>query len=183
MIRSLLLIQSLAAADSNVSNPEHALRGTGIHIQTQDSPAPIPQQAERFEAVVLHVPSSELKSYLHPRVKTPVLWWCDGPYPDTPPFQSEIEIDGMLCPQMSPAEYKWLLYLAVGHYRQREQLLLKLEERKWIEQAKEIICEIKHMNESEAYEFLRKQAMNERKKIVDVAISIVNVYRLLRKSK
>lgn len=180
MIRSLLLIQPPAANDTN---PAHALLGTGIQVRTQDIPAPIPQQAERYDAVVLNVPPSQLKAYLYPRVKTPVLWWCEDHDPDSPPFQPEIEIDGILCPQMTSSEYKWLLYLAVGHYRQREQLLFKLEERKWIEQAKKIVCEIKHLNEAEAYEFLRKQAMNERKKIADVAISIVNVYQLLRKSK
>ena len=63
--------------------------------------------------------------------------------------------------------------------KEREQLLAKLEERKWIDRAKSILSEVKNIPEAEAYEFLRKQAMNERRRIVDVAVSIVKVYSLL----
>jgi two-component system, response regulator / RNA-binding antiterminator len=54
-----------------------------------------------------------------------------------------------------------------------------LEERKWIDQAKSILCEVKQLTEKEAYHILRKQAMDERRKVADVAASIVKVYRLL----
>ncbi len=50
--------------------------------------------------------------------------------------------------------------LSFNHYfqrsewrQEREQLLSKLEERKWIEQAKRILSEIKKIPEAEAYEF------------------------------
>ncbi len=67
--------------------------------------------------------------------------------------------------------------------QEREQLLSRLEERKWIDQAKSILSEIKGISEAEAYDFPRKQAMNERKRMVDVATSIVKVYQLLRMRK
>lgn len=62
---------------------------------------------------------------------------------------------------------------------EREQLLQRIEERKWIDQAKAVLCEIRGINEAEAYDFLRKQAMNDRKRIGEVAASIVKVYQLI----
>ena len=91
---------------------------------------------------------------------------------------------------MSPLEIHCALLLGVNHYfqrtewqQEREQLLSKLEERKWVDQAKRILCEIKGISEAEAYDFFRKQAMNERKRMVDVATSIVKVYQILQGSK
>lgn len=46
--------------------------------------------------------------------------------------------------------------------------------------AKGILSKTKNISESEAYDLLRKQAMNERKRMVDVATSIVKVYQLLQ---
>lgn len=41
----------------------------------------------------------------------------------------------------------------------------------------------KNISEAEAYDVLRKQAMNERKRMVDVATSIVKVYQILQDQK
>jgi response regulator NasT len=88
---------------------------------------------------------------------------------------------------MSAQDAHASLQLGFQHYmlrrqwaQEREQLLSRLEERKWIDQAKGILSEIKGISEAEAYDFLRKQAMNERKRMVDVATSIVKVYQLLQ---
>ncbi|MNE97898.1 ANTAR domain protein [compost metagenome] len=48
--------------------------------------------------------------------------------------------------------------------------------------AKAILRETRGITESEAYDLLRKQAMNERKRMVDVATSLVKAYELLHKS-
>jgi response regulator NasT len=91
---------------------------------------------------------------------------------------------------MSTSEIRLALELSLYHYRRRlawaqekEVLQKSLEERKWIEQAKGILSELKNIPEAEAYQFLRKQAMSERRKMTDVAKSIVNVYKLLQDSK
>jgi response regulator NasT len=99
-------------------------------------------------------------------------------------------IDGILTPSMRAQEVHWALHFGAKQcferqqwQNERTQLLSRIEERKWIDMAKGILCEIKHISESEAYDLLRKQAMNERKRLVDVATSIVNVYRLLQEQK
>ena len=48
-----------------------------------------------------------------------------------------------------------------------------LEERKVIDRAKGILMKAKNMSEEEAYALLRKTAMNEKKKIAEVAQSVI----------
>lgn len=117
----------------------------------------------------------------------PLVWWCEWSGSLTEAALHDAPIDGIVSPGMSPAEMQYALQLSTAHFRrgrqwalEREQLLSRLEERKVIERAKSILCEIKQISEEEAYAFLRKQAMSERKRLADIAASIVNVYRLLR---
>jgi response regulator NasT len=55
-----------------------------------------------------------------------------------------------------------------------------LEERKVIDRAKGVLMKAKGFTEEEAYALLRKTAMNENKKIVDIAQSVVTAAELLR---
>jgi response regulator NasT len=55
-----------------------------------------------------------------------------------------------------------------------------LEERKVIDRAKGILMKAKNMSEEDAYALLRKTAMNENKKIAEVAQSVVTAAELLR---
>src|SRR5882757_1600024 len=55
-----------------------------------------------------------------------------------------------------------------------------LEERKVIDRAKGILMKAKNFNEEEAYALLRRTAMNEKKKIADVAQSVVTAAELLK---
>lgn len=64
--------------------------------------------------------------------------------------------------------------------RERQQLHSRLEDRKWIDMAKAILCEMRHISESEAYDQLRRKAMDERKRMVDVAKAIVKAHQLLQ---
>ncbi len=139
-------------------------------------------------SVILHVPYAKLKERQMTVIsirKLPILWLCAETR-----IPRELEwgysLDGMLFPHMTPMEIEWTLQWAQRSFNERrrwheekEQLIQRLEERKWVDQAKAILCEIKGINESEAYDFLRKQAMNERKRIGDVAASIVKVYQLI----
>jgi len=55
-----------------------------------------------------------------------------------------------------------------------------LEERKVIDRAKGILMKAKNLTEEEAYTLLRKTAMNEKKKIAEVAQSVITASELLR---
>src|SRR5499425_2474405 len=55
-----------------------------------------------------------------------------------------------------------------------------LEERKVIDRAKGILMKAKNLTEEEAYTLLRKTAMNEKKKIVEIAQSVITAAELLK---
>ncbi|WP_127531952.1 ANTAR domain-containing response regulator [Paenibacillus kobensis] len=140
------------------------------------------------DAVVMAVPYQGMLNWqteLTAMRKTPLFWYCTE---QQLPQQLDwgFSLDGVLFPSMTAAELKHAFQWGQRVHQQRkrwsderDQLLHRIEERKWIDQAKAVLCEIRGINEAEAYDFLRKQAMNERKRIGDVAASIVKVYQLI----
>ncbi|SFV82279.1 Response regulator NasT [hydrothermal vent metagenome] len=55
----------------------------------------------------------------------------------------------------------------------------QLSERKAVEKAKGLLMKHKDINENDAYQSLRKMAMDKNKRIVDVAESVINAFELL----
>lgn len=170
--------------------PESKLRNMGFRVFVTDSPDVLRTALPQVDAALLSVVPSELPDWRQRIVSqrsVPILWWCD--VSTFPGYECKLDLglDGILGPGMSAHEIHGALLLCVNQYfqrtawqQEREQLLAKLEERKWIDQAKRILSEIKGISEAEAYEVLRKQAMNDRKRLADVATSIVKVYQLLQ---
>ena len=63
-----------------------------------------------------------------------------------------------------------------------ERTRTALEERKVIDRAKGILMKAQNLTEEAAYALLRKTAMNENKKIAEVAQSVVTAAELLQMS-
>lgn len=63
--------------------------------------------------------------------------------------------------------------------RELEAARGELEDRKLIDRAKGILMQSRAMNEAEAYALLRKTAMNQNRKIVDIAQSLITAASLL----
>jgi response regulator NasT len=61
-----------------------------------------------------------------------------------------------------------------------ERTKTALEERKVIDRAKGILMKVKSLSEDEAYVLMRSTAMREKKKIVEIAQSIITASELLR---
>ena len=61
-----------------------------------------------------------------------------------------------------------------------EQTKTALEERKVIDRAKGILMKVKNLSEETAYALLRKTAMNENRKIAEVAQSVVTAAELFK---
>ena len=143
------------------------------------------------DAVVIHAPTPQMLrlQYAVTGAKKLPIFWLNSYLNEE--IQRDAEewgyaLDGLLFPSMGLAEMAHALGFGVHSWKQRkrwsdekESLLLRLEERKWIDQAKAVLVEIKGITENEAYDFLRKQAMNERKRIGEVAANIVKVYQLI----
>ena len=82
---------------------------------------------------------------------------------------------------------KTILDTAVGHFntfnKLREELERAnqaLEDRKLIERAKGILMKERGVNESDAYGLLRTAAMNENRRIIDVARGVVSAAGLMK---
>ncbi|WP_325176641.1 ANTAR domain-containing response regulator [Paenibacillus alkalitolerans] len=166
-------------------DPVELFTAAGYRIILQEIKEETHINVRNIDAIILHLPFSALARFTHLQ-SLPTIWWCE----DEPVLHNcniATEIDVILSPGLTVNELHWYVSLASKNYlrrtqwkQEREQLLAKLEDRKWIDRAKSILSEIKHISEAEAYEFLRKQAMNERRRLVDVAVSIVKVYSLLK---
>lgn len=181
-----------ADRDGSGMDPERAITALGFRVQSLQGDQKAKAVVSKCQAVILAVASSCLDEWVT-RVLSwrdwPVIWWC-GEAAVTESCHGGLEVDGVLFPGMTPAQIHWSLMISSSHHlrrtqwqKEREQLLGRLEERKWIERAKAILCEMKQISEADAYEFLRTQAMNERKRVVDVASSIVNVYQWISENK
>jgi len=196
-MRSILVIRvsppPSASSDMIPPTPEKLLGANGYHVQVTSNEKDALRLAGEVDASVLHLPLTEAEHWADclgkAKTGTPLLWWCA---PDTALTSAEVcevgvAFDGMLTPSMAGAEIHWTLHFAARHYmerkqweRERQQLQSRLEDRKWIDMAKAILCEMRHISESEAYDQLRRKAMDERKRMVDVAKAIVKAHQLLQ---
>jgi response regulator NasT len=205
-MRSLLVIDHLRSAAAPAAKsksdipprrhmPDYILENHGYHVIVPDKDGVSAKQVDEADAVVLHVPLNDIQGWgkrLLGRKTLPMLWWCSHAASTLSLAfcESELLVDGILTPSMSEGELHWALLISSKQCMERQQwrsekrqLEARLEERNWIEMAKGILCKLKNISEAEAYDILRKQAMNERKRMVDVATSIVKVHQILQSQK
>ncbi|WP_424767505.1 ANTAR domain-containing response regulator [Paenibacillus sp. sgz302251] len=203
-MRSLLVVEhpmAMAAGDpqsdqiSKKQTPKYILEAYGYHVMRANDEKKAEFQMGGADAVIFHLPLNEVKGIGMKLIKqktAPMLWWCSASAASLSAAfcEDDVPIDGVLTPSMSEQELHWSLHFASKQcferqqwLNERKQLEGRLEERKWIDMAKGILCKIKNISEAEAYDVLRKQAMNERKRMVDVATSIVKVYQILQEQK
>ena len=90
-------------------------------------------------------------------------------------------VDGLQTHRIRP-----ILQTAVARFREHQKLRRELEEtkntlaeRKTLERAKGILMKQRRISEDEAYQILRKSAMNRNKRIVEVAENLITAYELL----
>ena len=90
-------------------------------------------------------------------------------------------VDGLKKERVKP-----ILDMAISRFnafsrltRELEEARSALEERKIIDQAKGILIKSRNMSEADAYALLRRTAMNQNRKIVEIAQSLITAARLL----
>ncbi|MFS8035438.1 ANTAR domain-containing response regulator [Xanthobacter sp. AM11] len=120
-------------------------------------------------------------------VKRPVAMFVDQT--DSKTIEDAIEagvasyiVDGLRKDRVKP-----ILDTTISRFRafarlkaELEEAKTQLEERKVIDRAKMILMKMKGIDEEAAYGLLRRTAMNEKKRIVDIAQSILTAAELLR---
>lgn len=120
-------------------------------------------------------------------VRRPIAMFVDQADTETIRAAVESGVGAYVVDGLQKARVKTILDTAVSHFnafnRLRDELERanqQLEERKIIERAKGLLMKERGLSEEEAYSLLRTAAMNENRRVADVARSIVSLVRLLK---
>jgi two-component system, response regulator / RNA-binding antiterminator len=120
-------------------------------------------------------------------VKRPIAMFVDQS--DTASIQASVDagVSAYIVDGLKKERVKNILDLCISRFnafsRLQEELdrtKTALEERKVIDRAKGILMKARGLSEEEAYALLRKTAMNEKKKIAEIAQSVITAADLLK---
>jgi response regulator NasT len=120
-------------------------------------------------------------------VKRPVAMFVDQA--DTRAIQTAVEagVSAYVVDGLKRERVKGILDLCVSQFNafarlqaELDQARSALEERKLVDRAKGLVMKLKGLSEEEAYALMRRTAMNEKKKMAEIAQSIITAAELLR---
>jgi response regulator NasT len=120
-------------------------------------------------------------------VKRPIAMFVDQS--DAASIEAAVDagVSAYIVGSMQKERIKSILDLCISRFNafsrlqnELEKTRSQLEERKVIDRAKGILMKAKKLNEEQAYALLRKTAMNENKKIADVAQSVITAAELFK---
>jgi two-component system, response regulator / RNA-binding antiterminator len=120
-------------------------------------------------------------------VKRPVAMFVDQS--DSASIQASVDagVSAYIVDGLKKERIKSILDLCISRFNafsrlqsELEKTKSALEERKVIDRAKGILMKAKNLSEEQAYTLLRKTAMNENRKIAEVAQSVVTAAELLK---
>ncbi len=119
-------------------------------------------------------------------VRRPIAMFVDKSGPDSIEAAVEAGVSAYIVDGLKKERVKPILDMAISRFRafsrmadELEQARNELAERKTIEKAKGILMSSKGLSEKDAYGLLRRTAMNQNRKIIDVAQSLVIASGLL----
>jgi response regulator NasT len=119
--------------------------------------------------------------------KRPVAMFVDQS--DTASIQASVDagVSAYIVDGLKKERIKGILDLCISRFNafsrlqtELEQIRTALEERKVVDRAKGILMKLKKLDEETAYALLRKTAMNENRKIVEVAQSLITAAELFK---
>ena len=120
-------------------------------------------------------------------VKRPIAMFVDQT--DTASIQASVDagVSAYIVGNLQKDRIKTILDLCISRFNafarlqdELDRAKSALEDRKVIDRAKGILMKAKNLTEEQAYALVRKTAMNENKKIADVAQSILTASELLK---
>src|SRR5690242_18114197 len=120
-------------------------------------------------------------------VKRPIAMFVDQS--DTASIQASVDacVSAYIVGNLQKDRIKIILGLCISRFNAFSRLQGELEEakdalaeRKVIDRAKGVLMKAKKLSEDEAYTLLRKTAMNEKKKIAEIAQSVVTAAELFK---
>ena len=137
----------------------------------------------------IETPNRDMMAHLFQLTRTvsrPIAMFVDRS--DTASIEAAVEagVSAYIVDGLKKERVKPILDMAVSRFNafsrlQRElaEARSALEERKLVERAKGILMKMRGLSEEEAFALLRQSAMNEKKKMADIAQSVVTASRLL----
>ena len=120
-------------------------------------------------------------------VKRPIAMFVDSS--DAASIQASVDagVSAYIVDGLKKERIKYILDLSISRFNafsrlqgELERAKTALEDRKVIDRAKGILMKARGLSEEQAYALMRKTAMNENKKIVEIAQSIVTAADLLK---
>ncbi len=120
-------------------------------------------------------------------VKRPIAMFVDSS--DSASIQASVDagVSAYIVDGLKKERMKHILDLCISRFNafsrlqgELDKTKVQLEERKVIDRAKGILMKAKELTEEQAYALMRKTAMNENKKIAEIAQSIVMASDLLK---
>jgi response regulator NasT len=120
-------------------------------------------------------------------VKRPIAMFVDQS--DAAAIEAAVDagVSAYIVDGLKKERIKGILDLCISRFNAFSRLTSELEraqnalsERKVIDRAKGILMKVKNVSEADAYAMLRKTAMNENKKIAEIAQSVVTAAELLK---
>jgi response regulator NasT len=120
-------------------------------------------------------------------VKRPIAMFVDQSDRDTTKAAVEAGVSAYIVDGLRKERVKDILELCIWRFNAVARLQDELdrtrdalEARKIVDRAKGILMQLKGLSEEDAYALLRKTAMNEKRKIADVAQSVITAAELLK---
>jgi two-component system, response regulator / RNA-binding antiterminator len=134
-------------------------------------------------------PDRDMLEHLHvinrddPRA---IVMFCQDDANETISAALKAGVSAYVVDGLQPHRIKPILQTAVARFQDYQDLRRELEEtkstlaeRKTLERAKGILMKQRGMSEEDAYQALRKSAMNRNKRIIEVAENLIAAYELL----
>ena len=179
-IRASIIEEGLREAGHDRVNVIHEVNGVARTIETLQP-----------DVIIIDIenPNRDMMEHLFQLTRTvgrPIAMFVDRS--DTASIEAAVDagVSAYIVDGLKKERVKSILDMAVSRFNafsrlQRElaEARSALEERKVVERAKGILMKMRGLSEEEAFALLRQSAMNEKKKMADMAQSIVTAARLL----
>jgi response regulator NasT len=194
-VKASLTVAVVDPSHARAAIVEEGLRAAGVArvvviAETEDLLASLAEVSPDVVVIDLESPSRDLLEqmfHVSRAVERPVAMFVDQS--DTAMMQAAVDagISAYVVDGLKPERVKTIIDIAILRFnafarlqRELSEAKNELADRKVIERAKGLLMQLKGLKEDEAYALLRRTAMNEKRKLADIARSIVTAADLLR---
>lgn len=173
---------------------EQALRDAGYQVVARlDSPSDVLAQIQATEPDVILIdmesPDRDTLEYLRAISRDrpkPIVMFAERSDSTTIEETIRAGVSAYIVDEVSMRRLKPILEVAIARFREFQALRRelddarsKLAERKIVEKAKGLLMARRSMSEEQAYQALRKMAMDRNQRLAEVARSVIDVLELL----